>query len=258
MTVKAIIGIAIMVVGLIGMIVCSKKQRVNPALQPVSFVLFVVVLVGAFLFLQTRGLFGGGKSGAVDNELEYQTARGVIVGKFIKSQTEGKKLVIIADPNYAQTDEKNRDRFTKRLIESLTKECGASEVATESVEVPASAEEDGTPASDFMTPKAVDALIAKHPDVGAVLFMSGLPENPQRLSIFKGKNHPAIILIGRGSATTKFLIDKIKSGDILGLVIGRPGVKYSEPAASDKQKAFDFRYILINKDNIDSNASFLD
>ena len=61
MTIKAIIGIAIMVLGLIGMIVCSKKQRVNPALQPVSFVLFIVVLVGAFLFLQTRGLFGGSR-----------------------------------------------------------------------------------------------------------------------------------------------------------------------------------------------------
>ena len=251
MTIKAIIGIAIMVLGLIGMIVCSKKQRVNPALQPVSFVLFIVVLVGAFLFLQTRGLFGGSRgSGAVNNELAYQEARGTVVGEYMKSVAPGKKLVIIAEPNY------QNDRFTTQLINALKKAYGAGEPEIETVEVPANAEEEGIPASDYMTAKALDALIAKHADVGAVLFLSGLPENPQRMKIFSG-NRPAIMLIGRGGAPNKFLADKIKSGEILGLVVGRPKVKYSEPADSNYKKAFDFRYVLITKDNIDSNAEFL-
>ena len=251
MTLKAIIGIAIMVLGLIGMIVCSKKQRVNPALQPVSFVLFIVVLVGAFLFLQTRGLFGGSRGGgAVNNELAYQEARGTVIGEFMKSAAPDKKLVIIADPNY------QNDRFTQQLINSLKKAYGAGEPEIETVEVPANAEEEGIPSSEYMTAKALDALIAKHPDAGAVLFLSGLPENPQRMKIFSGSNRPAVMLVGRGGATNKFLADKIKSGEIAGLVVGRPKVKYSEPADSNYKKAFDFRYVLINKGNIDSNMDF--
>jgi len=252
MTIKAVIGIAIMVVGLIGMIVCSKKQRVNPALQPVSFVLFVVVLVGAFLFLQTRGLFGGSRSsGAVNNELAYQEARGTVAGEFLKGVASGKKLVIIAEPNY------QNDKFAMQMIASFKKAYGTAEADIEAVEVPANAEEEGIPSSDYVTPKAIDALLAKHPDAGAVLFIGGLPENPQRMNIFKGKERPAIMLIGRGGADSKFLVSKIKSGEIAGLVVGRPKVKYSEPAASNYKKAFDFRYVLINKDNIDSNGDFL-
>ena len=252
MTIKAIIGIAIMVLGLIGMIVCSKKQRVNPALQPVSFVLFIVVLVGAFLFLQTRGLFGGSRGGgAVNNELAYQEARGTVIGEFMKSAAPDKKLVIIADPNY------QNDRFTMQLINALKKAYGTDSPDIEAIDLPPNAEEDGISISDLMTPKAIDALIAKHPDAGLVLFMSGLPENPQRMKIFSGSNRPTVMLIGRGGASDKFLSDKIKSGEIIGLVVGRPKVKYSEPADSNYQKAFDFRYVLINKDNFDSTAEFI-
>ena len=250
MTIKAIIGIAIMVLGLVGMIVCSKKQRVNPALQPLSFVLFIVVLVGAFLFLQTRGLFGGSRgSGAVNNELAYQEARGTVVGEFMKSTAPDKKLVIIAEPNYQS------DRFTMQLINSLKKAYGAGEPEIETVEVPPNAEEEGIPASDYMTPKALDALIPA--DAGIVVFMNCMPDNPQNMKMFKSKNGPKAMLIGRGSASGKFISDKIKSGEILGVVVGRPKIKYSTPAASNYQKAFDFRYVLIDRDNLGSTADFL-
>ena len=220
-----------------------------------------VMLAGAFLLLGCSGcgyvrslfsrLFGGrrGASGAINNELAYQEARGRVVGEFLKNATPGKKLVIIADANSL------KDRFTMQLIDSLKKAYGA-ESEIDSVPIPPNAEEEGTPAGDYMTAKALDALIAKHPDVGAVLFMSGLPENPERLKIFSADPRPAIMLIGRGGASDKFLVDKIKSGEITGLVLGRPNVKYSEPADSNYKKAFDFRYVLINKDNVDSNAEF--
>ena len=36
-----------MFLALAGMIVCSKKQKTNPAMQPIAFVLFIVVVIGA-------------------------------------------------------------------------------------------------------------------------------------------------------------------------------------------------------------------
>ena len=221
-----------------------------------------VMLAGAFLLLGCSGcgyvrslfsrLFGGrrGASGAINNELADQEARGRVVGEFLKNATPGKKLVIIADANY------QKDRFTMQLIESLKKAYGAGEPEIDSVPIPPNAEEDGISSSDYVTAKALNDLLANHQDIGAVLFMNGLPENPQRLKIFSAKPRPAIMLIGRGGASDKFLVDKIKSGEITGLVLGRPNVKYSEPADSNYKKAFDFRYVLINKDNVDSNAEF--
>ena len=242
-----VVGIAIMIVGVIGMLICVKKQRVNPALQPLSFVLFVVVLIGGFLCLRGQGLLGGSRgAGAVANELAYQEARGTVIGEFLKKAAPDKKLVIIADANY------QKDRFTMQLIESLKKAYGAGEPEIDSVPIPPNAEEDGISSSDYVTAKALNDLLANHQDIGAVLFMNGLPENPQRLKIFSAKPRPAIMLIGRGGAPDKFLVDKIKSGDITGLVVSRPKVKYSEPADSDYNKAFNFRYIMIDKGNVDS------
>ena len=37
------VWVGVMVVGLIGMIVCGKMQKSNPAMQPVSIGLFIVV-----------------------------------------------------------------------------------------------------------------------------------------------------------------------------------------------------------------------
>ena len=34
-------------------------------------------------------------------------------------------------------------------------------------------------------------------------------------------------------------------------------IKYSEPADSNYKKAFDFRYVLINKDNLANSGDFL-
>ena len=260
-SVLVVIGIAIMIVGVIGMIICVKKQRVNPALQPLSFVLFVVVLVGGFLCLRGQGLLGGSRnSGAINSEIAYQEARGRKVGEFMRGIEAGRKLVIIADPNYVKADDDKKDRFTKALIDSLVEAYKKDkkdnvDYVVVSVKIPENAEEEGTPLSDYMTPKALDALIPA--DAGIVVFMNCMPDNPQNMKMFKSKNGPKAMLIGRGSASGKFISDKIKSGEILGVVVGRPKIKYSTPAASNYQKAFDFRYVLIDKDNLGSNADFL-
>ena len=53
-----IIGI-VMFIALIGMIVCSKKQKVNPNAQPVAIALLIVVVICGFMMMQKTGVFGG-------------------------------------------------------------------------------------------------------------------------------------------------------------------------------------------------------
>ena len=240
--------VAIMAVGLVGMIVCSKKQRSNPAMQPLSFVMFIVVLIGAFMWLRSTDIIpGGGATGIVGNELAFQNARGTIAGEFMAKAAPGKKVLVIAEPNF------DKDQFVKAMLDAFKKSYGAQEMEIDTIDVPPNAEEDGTPLAELMTAKAVKNVIAKHADAGLIVFVAGLPEHPTQLGLLTQKDHPAIFLFARGQASNKFLAEKIKSGDIAGLIIGKQGVKYSTKAAGKDKDTFDIRYILITKDNIDAN-----
>ena len=66
---------AIMVIALIGMIICSKKQKTNPAMQPIAFVLFIVVVIGGIMLLRETGTFGGQESSLLKNEMACYAAQ---------------------------------------------------------------------------------------------------------------------------------------------------------------------------------------
>jgi len=245
--------VVIMAVGLVGMIICSKKQRSNPALQPVSFLLFIVVLIGAFMWLRSSDIIGsGGTSGIVGNEMAYQRSRGTVAGEFMAKAAPGKKILVIADPNF------DKDQFVMGMMDAFKKAYGSDDMEMDTIDVPPNVEEDGTPISELMTNKALDGVIAKHPGAELIIFVGGLPENPNRMKIFSGSNRPVVFLFNRGGATGKFLTEQIKSGNIAGVIVGKSGVKYSTKAPSKVHDAFDIRYILVNKDNLDANKDRLD
>lgn len=243
------VWVAVMAAGLVGMIVCSKKQRSNPAMQPVSFVMFVVVLIGAFMWLRSTEIIGGGSgaSGIVGNELAFWNARGMIAGEFMAKAAPGRKVLVVAEPNY------DKDQFVKAMFEAFKKSYGAQEMEIDTIDLPPNAEEDGIPISELMTAKAIKGVIARHADAGLIVFAAGLPEHPNQLGIMNQKDHPAIFLFGRGQVSNKFLAEKIKSGDITGIVLGKSGVKYSTKAAGKEKETFDIRYILVSKDNFDAH-----
>ena len=43
----------------------------------------------------------------------------------------------------------------------------------------------------------------------------------------------------------------IKKGDLAGIVISSPKANYEVSAPGDPKKAFDIRYVLVTKDNVD-------
>ena len=77
-----------MFLALAGMIVCSKKQKTNPAMQPIAFVLFIVVVIGAIMLLKEMEIFGNSNSSLLSNELKFYSSQGYKVGKFF-SQNNG-------------------------------------------------------------------------------------------------------------------------------------------------------------------------
>lgn len=239
------VWVAVMVIGLIGMIVCGKKQRTNPAMQPISFLLFIVVLVGAFMWLKTVGVFGGGRSrGIIENEKTFQAARGFVAAEVMKKAAPGKKVLFLTDPGY------ENDIFAKELVESFKRNYSENtEVVTAWVELPANFEELGVGYTDIANAKKLDELINNHSDAGVIISLFGLPADAHRMKFFSKKDHAPFMTFGTGAANRKWVVQQLQKGSINGVVIRNSTAKYDTPATDDERAGFDVRYILITKDN---------
>lgn len=234
------VWVGVMVVGLIGMIVCGKMQKSNPAMQPVSIGLFIVVLVGAGMWLKTS--FGGGSgSGIIDNELTYYGARGTKIGKILSQNAAGKKVLVLVDPSFEQ------DIFSKRLVENMKKEF-KGEVVTGWADVPTNFVETGTSYQEVANAKKLTEVIDKNAP-GAIVSLTGLPADAPRMKIFTAKDHIPVILVSTGSANRKFVAAQLKKGGITAVIEGKRGDSNSD-APSDPEKAFDARNTLYTKDNV--------
>ncbi len=248
----AFLWIVIMIVGLIGMIVCSKKQKTNPAMQSVGFVLFLVVLAGAVMLLREMNVFGGGASDIVNSELTYSASRGNKAGKFLSGIAGGKKVLIIAENGF------DKNENSKRIVEAVKAGYGSENVVVDSLAVKGAGEEGAMPIEELMKGKDFDALIAKHKDAGVVISILGLPSDAYKMSFFRNKKgRPVLFLLSSGIGNAKFLVDKIKSGDIAGVIVPNPKADYEVKAPSDPEKAFAIRYILVDQKNIDKNRGLL-
>lgn len=242
--------VAVMVVGLVGMIICSKKRATNPAMQPLSFVLFLVVLAGAFMWLRESGIIGSSSANtAVGKEHAFNEAKGVISGQFMKKAAPGRKVLAIATPGY------ENDVFLKTMLKSFSEEYGA-EVAIDTIDVPEGADDGSISYIDLMSAKAIKEVIARHDGIGVILFITGFPERYKQMGIFSKKDSPAVFCYSRGQVTNKELVDAVKKGEITGLIVSQKKVDRKKEVKGSDQEIFDIRYVLISKDNIDSKMDF--
>jgi len=235
--------IALMVLALIGMIVCSKKQKSNPAMQPVAFVLFVVVVISAGLLLNEMNVFGT-RDSLLENEMKFYASQGTKTGNFLKQKFPGKKILLIADPGL-ETNEN-----VKKLADALRAGYDG-EVVVDTVKLPGNKEEAPMPLYMMMKAKDFDATVDNHPDCGIIVTIVGLPSDANNLKFMRlpaGKR-PELFLMGRPSGPIPGLLQALESGLISGLVISNPKAVYDVPAPSDPMKAFDIRYVLVDKNN---------
>ena len=242
-----VVYIALMVVALIGMIVCSKKQNTLAIAKPLSMVLLVVVAFCGVMVLKSQ--FSGGISSLRENENRFYVSQAFVVGDYVKGKLESGKILIVADPSY-----KVDARMTE-FVENMKKGSGG-EVVIDTVELPDTGEEMPEPISERMKAKDFEATIARNSDAKVVVSLIGLPRDLRNLKILnnnKSGKGPALILL---NADVPQLGQMIAAGMVTAAVTVSPKAVFNEePAPSDEKAAFAVRYILVDKSNIAENKA---
>ena len=244
--------VIVMAVGLIGMIICSKKQKSNPAMQPVAIVLFLVVLAGAVMLLKEMDVFGGGSSSILNSEMRFAESRGVKVAKYVAGIAGGKKVLFIADKNFEQGE------LGKRVIASIKENCGGNFVF-DFIPVPQEMENNGVPVEEFMKAKDMDALLAKHTDAAVIISNIGLPQDARKMAYFKAPaaSRAKLVLMNSGFSSNFDFLKALNKGDIEAIIVTAPKAKYDIKAPSNLDEAFKIRYLLVTKDNADQHKDQL-
>jgi len=238
--------VAIMVIGLIGMIVCSKKQKTNPAMQQVALLIFLVVIAAAVMLLIETEVFGSGNS-QMNSELAYLASRGHETGICMKKIAPGKKVLVIAEPGY----EKNEQ--TKNMIDIMKKAYGSETFEIDTLDVPGANAEGAMPLEELMKAKDFNKVLDKHKDAEVIVSLVGLPQDVKRMNIFFAAKKPAIFLLSTGMGTGKFIGEQIKAGVIQGVVVPKMKADYEKKAPKDLSEAFAVRFVMVNKDNFEAN-----
>ncbi len=248
-----LVGI-VMILALIGMIACAKKQRTNPNAQPIAIALLIVVIAcGVTIMFKTGSLGDGDAAAIIENETRFACAKAEILGDHLKKKCAGEKTLIVADRDF----EKNER--TKRLIEALKKGLGTPDAEVCTIEIankgnmPAE-EEFMMPIEEMMTAKDFDKLIDSHSDCKLIVSMIGLPRDLAKMKLWhmSKDKRPNLALL---NADTHALKGAIAKGLITAVVSYKPGITYTEESApSDPQKAFDMRYLLITPENVEKVA----
>ena len=96
----------------------------------------------------------------------------------------------------------------------------------------------------------VKEVLAKHTDAGIIVFYSFIPADYDKLD-----TKAVFFLSDTGSADPKKIKKDIEGGKILGVIIGKQntGLKPSDPVEKDPAKAFEKRYVLVEKSNLKAN-----
>ncbi len=226
----------IMLVALVGMIICSKKQKMNPAMQPVAFVLFIVVVIGGIMLLKTTGTFGG-TNNLLENELAFYSSQGAKAGHYFAQNNAGKKILLLVE---------NKENRNVQLLADALQKGYAGEVITDTLALKQQPDPNmGMPFYMYMKAADFDAALAKHPDAGIVVSTIGLPQDALRMKFWKtpADKRPVLFLIGTPSGQIAGLANVVAKGDIAGIIISNPDAKYDVKAPSDLLKGANFKMI---------------
>lgn len=245
----------VMFIALIGMIVCSKKQKASPAAQPIAIGLLIIVIACGVGILYRTDILGNPNNRFQEYENRYHAAQGNVLGKFIQANFAGKKVLVLLENNYESNPR------TQILVDALKAGAGTSlDVVTDTLTL-ANRQAGGPegmgmemPLFELMTAADFDKALDDHKDCGVVISSIGLPRDAAKMKVWKAKERPGIILLNAFDMRGYNAL--ITSGMIAGIVAVGPDAKFTEDAPPrDPQAAFDVRYVLIDKSNVDKYES---
>ncbi|MDD2478777.1 MAG: hypothetical protein PHS31_02675 [Victivallaceae bacterium] len=249
MNAETVLIAIVMFLALIGMIICSKKQKASPAAQPIAIGLLVVVVVCGVLMLYKTGIFGDNND-FMEIENRYYASQGQVVGEYVNKNFAGKKVLVIMDRGY----EKNPR--TEVLLQALKAGAGSDLDVTADTLTLANApkgpegEEFEMPLFETMTAKDFNAVLSKHKDAGVIISTIGLPRDAKNMTLWRQKDRPKLILLSASDMRGYDAL--IKTDMIAAIVVVGPNAKFTEDAPpKDVQKTFDLRYVLIDSKNVE-------
>ena len=251
----------VMFAALIGMIICSKKQKTNPGAQPIAIGLLIVVVISGIYMLSQQGIFGSSNAGMIEAENHFYASQGFTVGQFIKKNIPNANVLVIENEDFEKS--KREQAFLTALKEGM----GSDKVKAVALEIlnkpkrPKGMPEDMTmmPMMELMTSKDFDATINNNKQCNVIVSVIGLPRDAGKMKLWRmKKDRPKLILIGGGMGGSIKLGPAIAKDMISAVVVISPKAKFDEEGApSDYNEAFKKRYILVDKKNVKANAKSL-
>ena len=262
MNASIVLSGVVMVAALIGMIICSKKQKTNPSAQPIAIALLMVVIISGFYMLYKNNIFGNSNAGMIEAENHFYASQGYMVGKFIAKNIPGAKVLLI------ENEEFDKSKREQAFITALKEGMGNNNVNAVALQIlnkparPKGMPEDMPmmPMMEMMTSKDFDATISANSSDNVVISVIGLPRDASKMKLWKMNKakRPKLILIGGGMGGSIKLGPAVKQGLISAVVVISPTAKFDdEGAPSAYEDAFKKRYILIDKDNLEKNLNAL-
>jgi hypothetical protein len=252
--VGGIVAVLFMVVGLIGMIVCAKKQHTVAIAKPMAVVLMIVVIVCAVVVLMKTGVVGDqGTQRIIANELTYAKAGYFMLGKQLAEKAAGSKTLILSEKA------RDNDTRTPELLQAF-KDGAAGKLTIAAVDTPTITwpagkepkpeEMNMMPMMEMLKAKDYNDVINKYPDCTLIVSFIGLPMDVENMQIWTmaPEKRPKLGII---NCPYQNLKNAIQSGVVIAVVGMNPAAKFDEkPAPRVPKDAFDTRYIMITPENV--------
>ena len=251
------ISVVLMVAGLVGMIVCQKKQKTNPNAQTLAFVFLVVILAGAGMMLYDT--FTGGEremDRIMGNEIAFTKARSKVLADYIGQTWKGQSAVIITEPNIEQ------NKIAKAGLDAMQenlKAAGVNVTAVEALNLPQGTAEEPVPMEVALNSKVYNEVFNKHKSANIFVIMSQLPFEAKELKNLACWKFDAkktrIVLVNGEIYNMKGAIASGLVGAAIAMKSGPNAYDPEKPAPKDIQQAFDTRFILVTPKNVKDVAA---
>ncbi|MBO4632567.1 MAG: hypothetical protein J5858_11650 [Lentisphaeria bacterium] len=253
-----VVYVALMIVGLAGIIFCKKKQKTNPNAQTIAIAFVVVVLAGAGGMLYETGTFGGDREmdRIIGNEIAFATARSKVLADYIGKTWNGETAVIITEPNIAQ------NKIAKAALDAMTanlKAAGITVSGVEALKLSGGNADEPVPMEVALTAKVYNEIFDRNSNVNLFIIMSQLPFEVKELKNLKCWNFDTkkkrIVLVNGEIYNLKGAIAQGIVGAAVAMKTGPNAYDPEKAAPKDTQAAFDTRFILVTPQNVKDIAA---
>ncbi|GEM_PF-5736009 len=194
-----------------------------------------------------RSIFTSKEESRLKKHKEYMALAGEILGKQLKyTEREDPRLkVLIID--FPEKSRIPRAGVSKYVIGGLEKGLKSAGFVLKTVE-----RIEPLKANDYwLSAKEFDKVIRKHPDVGIVISLVGLPKDLGAIEFWTDENAPRLVLFG---GNLKMIDQALKYKVVVAAITFLPGANFWEKADSEAKsqaQIFNEHFLYITAKNVD-------